>query len=223
MIRQGFVVAVFVAMWDYIKERKVAIPLVVCVLMFFIHRSSIILFPFVFWGFVKIKLSRINALVFLFIFFLLFFVNDLAKNVITQFMFTDELMHYRATYGGMQVKRHFGLGFALGLIPLFLALRYMWLVKRHREEDVRLVSLYIIGSLMSPFAVVIPLMARLSYYFTAFGVCAATFTYGDVRQKEIRIALLCIYVVIRVYAYWYYINYDVFSPYYQTFHTIFDR
>ena len=58
MMRQGLVIAIFVGLWGYIKEKRWMIALGGLLCAYLIHSSALILLPFAFLGYLPFKKGR---------------------------------------------------------------------------------------------------------------------------------------------------------------------
>lgn len=221
MMRQGFVVCVFLGMWKYIKERKWWWPLLVLYLCSFIHASAIILLPFAFWGYLPMKKGKVLTIIFLTVFVILWSQKEILGEIIFMATMTSEsLEDYTTTYGDNVNTATFNIGFIMNLIPFILSLFYSY--KCDNPENRRLVLFAAILFMITPFTLVIPDIGRLGTYFAIYKLAAYPLVYSNIKRLELRIGFLAIFVLMTLYDYWVFFNIGVFAKPYSTFHTIFE-
>lgn len=220
MMRQGFVVCVFLGTWTLIKKRKWLPALIIIYLCSFIHSSAIVLLPFAFYGYLPVKNGKVLAVLFLALFFILWMSSEFLGSVFNYLLVIEEFQNYAETYGGGDKVTKIGIGFLLNLIPFFLGLHYL-IKSEDSDSNRRLVTLLLISYIIAPFTQIIQLIGRVSFYFDAYKLAALPLIYSNVKSKY-RLIFIAIYLVIQLYSYWYFFNVGVFVKSYRVFYTIFD-
>lgn len=222
MMRQWFVVCVFLGLWKYIKEKKWILPFIVLYLCHFIHGSSIVLLPFAFWGFVPIKNGKIYAIVFAAFIIALWisgsWVNDLFENVIA----VTETESFLDRYENSDDKAGtFGIGALIQFIPLLLGIYYLNTSDKDPEDKKQIVLLSLLGFAITPFQYILPAIGRLNVYFSIFQLSAAPILYGQIKNTGLKAMLLGLFILIIVYNYLTFFSSSIWTLHYSTYHTIF--
>ena len=121
MMRQGFVLIIFLGMWKYIKDKKWWIPLIVLYLCSFIHGSATVLIPFAFWGYLPMRNTKYIGIGYVTLLVGLFLFKD-SLNYIFEFAISldDGFSEYADRYENDDKGLKFGIGFLINLIPFFL-------------------------------------------------------------------------------------------------------
>ena len=221
MMRQGFVVCIFLAMWKYIKERKWWWPLLTIYLCSYIHGSAIILLPFAFWGYLPIRKGKLCICIFLAIYLILWNQKELLAEIIDKTrIYSESLEGYSKTYGDDINTNAFRIGFIIKLIPFILSLYYMY--KCNNSENMKLVSLATVSFLITPFTLIIPAIGRLGVYFAIYKLASYPMIYSNIKRAELRLGFVAIFVIMTLYDYWLFFNVGVFAKPFRTFHTIFE-
>lgn len=220
MMRQGLVIAVFLAMWKYIKAKKWHIALVGLILAASVHSSALILLPFSFWGFLKMKNGKVWAIIYLVLFFFLWSADDFLNGVFEALIIFEEFQEY-SYYLNDAESVEFGVGFLINMLPFVVSIYYLMIDKEQTEQNHQLVALATIGFMILPFGQIIPLISRVGMYFGAFSICAFTDSYSIIRNRYMRWIMIGIYVAITLYDYWNFFNNSVYADSYYHFKTIF--
>lgn len=220
MMRQGLVIAVFLAMWKYIKAKKWHIALVGLILAASVHSSALILLPFSFWGFLKMKNGKVWAIIYLVLFFFLWSADDFLNGVFEALIIFEEFQEY-SYYLKDAESVEFGVGFLINMLPFVVSIYYLMIDKEQTEQNHQLVALATIGFMILPFGQIIPLISRVGMYFGAFSICAFTDSYSIIRNRYMRWIMIGIYVAITLYDYWNFFNNSVYADSYYHFKTIF--
>lgn len=225
MMRQFFVIAVFLGIWSLIKKRKWWIVMIVLYLCSYVHSSSVFLLPFAFWGFVPVNKGKIITFCYVSILLALWFFHNVLNGLFIYVLsFDDVFSDYADTYekDGNNVFS-VGIGFFINMIPFVLSVLYV-LSKGQSSAPLRqLVALNAIAFLVTPFAQIIQLMGRLGAYFNIYSLGAMPLVYANVRRVYMRNCLLLLYVLIMLYDYFMFFQSEIWAKKYATFHTIFSQ
>ncbi len=220
MMKQGFVICIFLGLWPLIRQKKWLISAGILFLCSFIHGSSLILIPFAFVGF----LSNINGkyYVYFFVGIILFlwssisFIED-AFNSIFLFKEFDEYTRYQDDSS----SNAFGLGFLIQLLPLLISIYYFWSNIESDKSNKVMVAIATLTFIVTPFTTVVPAVGRIGLYFGIYNLAAWPITYSSINNKGLRIFFISLYVTIISYDYLIFFSNPVFAQYYAEFHTIF--
>lgn len=225
MMRQEFVVCVFLGLWGLIKERKFIIPAVVLYFCSWIHSSAILLVPFALWGFLPVGNRKILASILLVLIVVLTYSASLITSILDSFSFNKELDEWMDFYGrNQQIRASRGLGALMNIIPFFVGIYCLMSssLKTVSRENIQLVTLALFGFFLQPFTAIIPGAGRIGYYFVIYGLAAIPIAYSSIRDKGVRTTLIMIYVVMTIYNYYlFFAPGSSYAPYYKTFDTIF--
>lgn len=221
MMRQGLVIAVFLAMWKYIKAKKWHIALVVLILAASVHSSALILLPFSFWGFIKMRKGGFWAVLYIVLFVALWIGESFLNNIFETLLIFEDFEEYAELYGDEEETVSYGAGFIINMIPFLISLYYLLKDKSQTEDKHQMVALATIGFMILPFGQIIPLISRVGMYFSAFSICAFTDSYSIIRNRYMRWIMIGIYVAITLYDYWNFFNNSVYADSYYHFKTIF--
>lgn len=225
MMRQMFVVVIFLGMWKYIIERKWWIPLIVIYLCSYVHGSALILLPFAFWGFIPMNKAKYVGGCYAVLLVVLWLFGD-TLNTIFQFAMTmdDELSEYADRYGSDETGLKLGFGFIINMIPFVLSVMFLLSKdEKYSTNEKSLVALGAISFLIIPFAQIIRLVSRVSTYFGIYSIASIPLIYANVKNRMARMWLIALYVLITMYDYWLLFNDGAFAKSYSTFHTIFSQ
>ena len=223
MMRQEFVVIVFLGLWTFIKERKWWISLLVLYLCSFIHSSSLILLPFAFWGFVSMKNAKIIGVGYVIFLATLWIFQDTLNNIFQFALTLDEgFSNYANNYDDGKRGLNIGLGFIVSMIPFVLSILFLFSKNNQASLQIKqMVALSAISFLIAPFSQIIQLVGRLSVYFGVYSIGAIPFIYSNIKDKSVRICFIGLYIIVILYSYYLFFTTGIYSVPYSEFHTIF--
>lgn len=221
MMRQSFVIFTFMAIWPLIRDRKWIPSLIILVGCSFIHRSSLILLPFAFWGFLPVKNGKLLGGFYAALFVALFVSKDLLNSIYQNVMLIEQFDEYATTYDAGGVERTFSIGRLLSYVPFVAIILYLILNKEADENLRRMVALAGIGAFVVPFSFIIPLLGRVGMYFMVYQIAALPLAFGSIKQPY-RNMFFMVYFVISIYGlYQFFEPSSAYSVSYSTYHTIF--
>lgn len=224
MMRQGFVVCVFLGLWSLIKAKKWYLAAPILWLCSFVHTSALILIPFAFAGFVPIGKGKVWASLYIIVFLALWFSGSVLNDIFMSFMTIEEFQDYADTYSNDNNSMKIGLGFAMNLIPFILGMMYLRDTESgHSFSDKLVVSIGLIGFVITPFSSILPMIGRLGMYFGSYQMIAMPLIYKNLKRKDIQWALLFLFVFMRAYDYLIFFKSPVWIDKFTTFKTIFHQ
>lgn len=224
MMRQGFVVCVFLGLWPLIKEKKWYLAAPILWLCSFVHTSALILIPFAFAGFVPIGKGKVWAYFYIIVFLALWFSGSMLNDIFMSFMTVEEFQDYADTYSNDNNTMKIGLGFAMYLIPFILGMMYLRDTESdHSFSDNLVVSIGLISFVITPFASILPMIGRLGMYFGSYQMIAMPLIYKNLKRKDIQWVLLFLFVFMRAYDYLIFFKSPVWIDKFTTFKTIFSQ
>ena len=225
MMRQMFVVIVFLGMWKYIIQCKWWIPLIELYLCSYVHGSAILLLPFAFWGIIPMDKAKYVGVGYAVLLVMLWLFQDTLSYIFQFAMSLDDgFSEYADRYENGEKGLKLGLGFIVNMIPFALSIIFLLSKKNNYSYQTKsLVALSAISFLITPFGQIIRLVSRLGFYFGIFGLASIPLIYGNIKNRTMRLGLLSIYILITLYDYYLFFADSVFSEKYSSFHTIFSQ
>lgn len=224
MMRQSFVVFVFLGLWPLIKEKKWYYAAIVLFLCSFVHASAKFLIPFAFWGFFPVQKSKVASYAYLVVFIALWFSANTLNNILLATMDFAEVQMYFERYGGVgNYSLSIGLGFVLKMIPLIVSF-YAMFVGRNLESTKKIL-LYIgtVSFMVTPFTTYLPLLGRFGIYFDVFTIGALPIAFKAIENLSVRKILLSMYILITFYDYIIFYSNDIWKESFMEYHTIFSQ
>lgn len=222
MMRQWFVICVFLGLWQYIKRKKWWIAIIVLLACRLVHSSSSILIPFAFWGFLPVKYNKTIVILFGSLVIALWvsgsWVSLLLENTV-MLTETDKLFEMYQDSG--ENFGSFGLGAFIQLIPLFVGLYYLLSSTDDSISKKQLVLLSLIGFAIAPLNKFVAL-GRVGLYFSFFQIATVPLIYSNIRNRSLRYSLLGLMVLLKSYDYILFFSNPVWVQHYSKFHTIFE-
>ena len=223
MMRQGFVVCVFLGLWPLIKEKKWYLAASILWLCSFVHTSALVLIPFAFAGFIPIGKGKVWASFYIIVFLLLWFSGSMLNDIFISFMSIEEFQNYADTYSIGNNTMKLGVGFAMNLIPFILGMMYLIDESEHSVSDKLLVSISLLSFVIAPFSSIIPLAGRVGMYFGSYQIIAMPLIYKNIKRKDIQWTLLLLFVFMLSYSYLQFFKSTVWIDKFTTFKTIFPQ
>lgn len=219
MLRQGFTIALFVYCYQYIKEKKVIIPLIIILVAYTIHSSAILLLPFVFWGYLPLSKSRLYAYGVFVLFVVLMASKDILNDLLSSFQIISVLNDYTDIYVGDSAE--FGIGFIIRLVPFFVYTITLCNKDIDDEKFKLIVSLACLGFLIEPFSSIGQLFVRMGYYFAAYSVVALPMSFNKLQNKGLKTIFLAAFIFITFYMYIGYFTNSAHAKKSRVYQTIF--
>lgn len=223
MLRQGLVIAIFIAVYPLIENKKWWLAAPILYLCSFVHGSALLLVPFAFWGFLPIKNGKAWVIAFAVILVAMYLSSQFLASI-PQFVMenTDAFEYYEDTYSESDTTTKFGLGFVIYLIPTIVTILFLG-NKKADESTKRLVALSCLGAFFTPLSTVVPMIGRVGMYFGVFRIMALPVSYRAISNKTVRVGLTALYVAIILFDYYLFFNSEVFGEHYKEFQTIFSQ
>lgn len=220
MMRQGFVVCVFLGLWTLIKKKKWIIPLIVLIACSFVHSSSKILIPFAFIGFLPSFKGKVYCIFYSSLLLFLWIGSTYVSSLMNYVMTMDDMAEYER-YSSDTTSFNVGLGIIIQLLPLFVALWYYIKDEHKNDTQLQLVSIACLSFAITPFTLIMPAVGRLAIYFNIYSLGAMPITYSAIRSKNVRAVLLGLFIIVTTYDYIIFFSNPVFTKSYSEFNTIF--
>lgn len=248
MMRQGLAIALFVWAWSFMKDKKLIPSLLIVAAAYSVHQSALILLPFVFFPYLKLKRGTIS-IIYIGLLMGLYLSSGYLSDTYDALLELEELQEVDSSnklqyYDNNNTETlSIGLGFFLNLIPFIIALWGLFVYPskepaggldeqeadeqsddelRYIDRDKRLlIVIAIVSFMITPFGMLLPMMTRLGMYFEALGVAAIPAIYSLLPNKLSYRILLGIYLFMLLYNYYGFFTSEVWGEKYSTFHTVF--
>lgn len=220
MIRQALVMALLVWSWHFLKQGKYVLPVLLTLISFTIHKSSLIFAPFILLNLLSYKNGKTVALSVLGITAFLWGASSIVGALLGNVMDLELFQLYNESYG-MEDGGKMGMArLLLAAIPYILALLY--LIKPQTESGSRyLVLLSMVGVMILPFSFEIPMISRLCYYFSIFIIAALPLSVSQIKRPIVKIVAVGLFMFLSLYQYFDLFLHTVYTKSYAFYHTIF--
>ena len=221
MMRQSLAIALCVLMLKWIYEKKTMLACVGILLTTTIHASVIIMLPWTFIGLLPTRKHKLYAIIIAILFTVLVVFRDVADSIFVKILTFKLVADYNNLYGEDSNTLKIGIGFAINMISLLIVLYYLYTNNRISKADTSIVMLYSFGFIVLPFTLILPLIARVMYYFTVFSVLALPITYSYLKNNLLRISCTALFMLMTLYDYMLFFQQPIWIEKYTTYQTIF--
>lgn len=223
ILRQGLAASFFVIVFYCIKKFNVVSVLLGVVIIFFastIHGTAIILYPCLAFVFLKKEWAPFLTIPLVVLLVILFVIPDQVNSFLLSIENLEEIGEYKKYYERGEA-RSISLGVIWRLIPFFVASYYCFFTKNISENDLKIVLLSMLGFVLIPFSLAIPMIGRLCYFFAPFMVASIPITYKTLPP---RIMYVCLFLEVAylIYGYWSFFHGVTWMESYYHFHSIFE-
>lgn len=221
MMRQSLAIALCVLMLRWIYEKKTMLTCVGILLITTIHASVIVMLPCAFLGLLPQKKHRLYAIIIAAFFTVLLVFRNVADSIFVKILTFKLVADYNNLYGNDGYYLSMGLGFIINLIPLIVSLYYLYTNSRITKTDNTIIILYCIGFTLLPFTMILQLISRVMFYFSAFSVIALPMAYGYLKNRLLTMSCVAIFMLMTLLDYYLFFNEPIWIEKYTTFKTIF--
>lgn len=224
MLRQGFAVTVFLACYPLIKHRSLIGSLIAAGIMYltsFAHHSALLTIPFCFWSFLPVKNGKLWCSIYVVVFIMMYLSSNFLNAILEPLFTADLAEEYLNTYERSDSGFTGGIGWVLLMLPFVVSMSYLF----NSDDDQKrsLVMLSAISTMISPIAMIVPLAGRMGIYFSIFSIAAFPIAYSSIPNKQMRQALIGLYLLITTFDYYKFFFIDpTWAEHYRVFHTIFE-
>ncbi|MCQ2096545.1 MAG: EpsG family protein [Fibrobacter sp.] len=221
MMRQGFAVSLFVLAFLLIRKRNQFFFPIAFVLVFLaaqMHASAFILYPCLLVALIKKEWARYLTIPLLVVLVMFFLKPDLVNDFLLMFDDVDNIKEYKKYYE-IGNSRGFSLGVAWRLLPFFVSCFCCVFVKDYREDEVKIIFLSMLGYIMIPFSLAIPMIGRLCFFFTPFMIASVPLVYEKISDPWKKI-LLTLFMMNTLYGYWSFFHSPTWAESYYNYRTL---
>jgi len=220
MIRQGLSIALLVWTWHFIKEDKIIVPILIAILSISIHKSAVVVIPFLLIArYYKFQNGKFISLILIICVAVMFASSKLLNSIFESIAGADAFKIYVNSYGDESTKSIGLIRMILIFIPFLLAIYY--LPKSSLRGDKTIVCLSTIGVLILPFTSIIALISRLCFYFNIYTIAAIPISLTAIKNKVIRYSLCALLLVATAYQYYDIFLHSVYTNSFIHYQTIF--
>lgn len=220
MIRQGIAIALFVYSYHFLKSRKILIPVLLCILAYTFHKSSVIYFPFILLSLIRLdKYGKSLSWILLGAFVIFFIGNSIAERIFGNLLSLEEMAIYEK-YTLMQGNK-LGIRRIFEFIPFCVSLYYLSNRNNAKRGQKYMVMLSTIATILYPFSMIVHLVSRLTYYFSIFYIATIPTTYFYIKDKVLKYGLLSIFMLITLYLYYSNFKDPIYKASFANYQTIF--
>lgn len=223
MMRQSLVMAILLICFIWIEQKKVILPTLTILLASTIHNSILICLPIIFLSYIPMNNQKPLAIILTILWIVLLLASTLLESILTQIASLTEIFErYVETYTE-DSEMTFGLGYLLRLLPFFCLIWGLF-TNKFTKEDIPILLIWSLTIILTPFGRIIPLFARLLFYFELAGLVAIPKLITVFNSKLVTLLLIFSTLLLFAYA----LNDSFYSPtsvYYDTYlnyHTIFE-
>ena len=223
LLRQGFVVALFIGSFLLINKKKYIFSVIIILLTPFIHKSAYICLPFLLIPLLSVKWIKLYISIIIALTIVMFFFNETIATVYDAVMSIENFERYQ-NYEDRLESDSLGLGFLLGIIPYFYMVYYLMKQGKQLTKDVQiLLIISYLSLLVVPFKLFTQsIVSRIGIYFSVFLIASVPWMYSNIKGKYIRAGVTMIIVYLTMYSYFRFFSGDTYGEYYSKFHSIFE-
>lgn len=223
MMRQSLVMAILLFCFSQMLQKKVWTPLLIIVLLSTIHNSVLLCLPLLAIMIFPSHNQRLVGVILMTAWLTFLLSSHILEPMLQKFAsITDSFARYVEVYT-KDSTMSFGFGYALRLLP-FLYLLYCLFTNRIEEKYILLTIIWSLSIILVPFGQIIPLFARLLFYFELAELVVIAKLCSITQSKFIRYGLIFSSLTFAIYTL-YTAFYTPTSVYYEpflNFHTISD-
>lgn len=223
MMRQALVMALLLPCFTLIKQKKIITTLIIILLLSTIHNSVLLCLPLVVIPFIPISNKKLIAIVLIVLWLVLLLATNILDSILKQIAsFTYSFGRYIDIYS-KDSNMTYGIGYLLRLIP-FIYMIYGLFTNRFEDKDIPFMLIWSLTIILIPFGTIIPIFARLLFYFELVELAVLPKLYSSIHFKPIRYALIISSLILIIYSLHlsFYTPSSVYYEPYLEFNTIFD-
>ena len=223
MLRQGLAVALGVMAIILFKKttHKYILPIVLLLLAYNIHSSSLICALAYILCFFRYDNTRLLSIILSVLFIVFIISRDAMASFIEPFLVFDTFDGFLEKYSERGQVSGLGLLFLINSIPLFLAASLFYKKYAFSSDEKHLILLSCIGIMVVPFSTIALMISRLAIYFSVFSIAAFPVMYSKISDHKLRVGLVSLFIVSLLYSYYDFFTSDTYSVPYKEFKTIF--
>lgn len=214
-IRQSVAVGLFIVSLEYLHKKDfLRFSLVIWFASLF-HTSALILLPLFL---INIKVWRINQvmnLAIITLFISLFFLGAMLQPIINEFL-NAHLEKYGRYEGTAQIGT--GIGIVLNLLLLIFTLQYE---KFQNQERSVLFKIAILGFLIIPLSLLLPMVTRIGMYFQITTIVVYPTVLLYLTRTYMKVAFISLLIFLNLYSFYVFFSSEVYGAHFSAYKTIF--
>lgn len=221
MLRQSIAICVFIIIFKYIIEKKVIKAFIIILIASTIHKSIIIITPFVLLGYVSEKWIKQICLMTIISFVVVLFASSYVNSLYSYFIVLEafEKYSYAEKYSDSQI----GIRTLIHTLPSIYTCFLLYNKKIEIDRTNKFLLLIpCIGIVFIPFNQISVIIGRLSFYFNTFTVVAYPQIWINSKSLLIKISLAFVILIVMLFEYISFFNSDIYGDSFYIYHTIFD-
>lgn len=220
MVRQGIAIALFVYSYHFLKRKNLLIPILLCILSYTFHKSSVIYFPFLLLSLLRWDVYGKSLSWILLGAFIVFFIsNSITEKLFGNLLAWEEMSIYDRYI--IDEGNQLGIRRLFEFIPFIVSLFYLAQKNTAKKGQKYIVMLSTVATILYPFTMITQLVSRLTYYFSIYYIATIPITYYTIRDKVLRYGLISIFMLITLYLYFINFKSPIYEVAFSKYQTIF--
>lgn len=237
MLRQGLAICAFVFAYRYIELKKLLRAFIILLVAATIHKSVLIVMPFVFLHYMPERLIKhaTFACLLLFVFFMI--GTRYMSSLYEYFMVMDAFEGY--SYAENNSDSQFGIKNTIHLLPRIATCLVLYtkkiklsiskvdicsksyLTTIYKPSYIMLLSC--IGVIFMPFSSIAVLISRFAFYFNTFNIVAFPYLWDNIKNPIVKYVLAFLIILVLLVEYDQFFHSPIYKDMYYHYHTIFEH
>lgn len=223
MMRQSLVMALLLPCFTLIQQKKIITPLIIVLILSTIHNSVLLCIPLLAIPLLPVNNQKLIGitLVILWLFFLLAsqYLEPILKQVASITSAFDRYVYVYTKESNMT----FGLGYILRILP-FGYMIFGLLSSRFDDTYIPFMLIWSLAIILIPFGTIVPLFARLLFYFELAELAIIPILYSNIQYKTVKYVMVHASIAYSAYSLYtsFYLSTSVYYESFLIFRTIFE-
>lgn len=220
MLRQSMAICCFILAMDVALDKKIGKMIVLTLLAFLLHRSAIIIIPFILLSYSSSSwIIKTTGIILCGLLLIMIINPSVAGNIFFYALSSiDTLGNEYENYLEAGSK-----GSGLGLIAESIVfLPFLFNYKKFSNTEKVIVLIFFINIVSFPMQYIVAMFSRIRFYFVSLGIIAIPLLFKRTSRFDYKIIIGAVLVLITLWNYYSFFNSDVFYRYYYTYNTIFN-
>ena len=222
-MRQSLVMALLLPCFTLIQQKKIITPLIIVLILSTIHNSVLLCIPLLAIPLLPVNNQKLIGitLVILWLFFLLAsqYLEPILKQVASITSAFDRYVYVYTKESNMT----FGLGYILRILP-FGYMIFGLLSSRFDDTYIPFMLIWSLAIILIPFGTIVPLFARLLFYFELAELAIIPILYSNIQYKTVKYVMVLASIAYSAYSLYtsFYLSTSVYYESFLIFRTIFE-